>query len=60
MSPPQGGLNFYIVIYREMSKKSSSQELLYQMGQYLERSIPVTRKFKFVQMKSLGSPMATP
>jgi len=30
------------------------------MEQYLVWSIPRTRKFKFVQMKSLGSQMATP
>jgi len=29
------GLNFYIVIYKEMVKKPSSQELLHKMGQYL-------------------------
>jgi len=30
------------------------------MGQYLEWSIAMTMEFKFVQMKSLGSQMATP
>jgi len=35
----------------------SSKELLHQMGQYLAWIIPRTRKFKFVQMKSLGSQM---
>jgi len=30
------------------------------MGQYLAWSIPRTRRFKFVQMKSLGSQMAPP
>jgi len=59
MAPPQG-LNFYIVIYKEMFKKSSSQELLHQIGQYLAWSIPRTRKIKFVQMKSLESQMAPP
>jgi len=29
-----------------MLKKSSSPELLYQMGQYLAWSIPRTRRFK--------------
>jgi len=29
------------------------------MGQYLAWNIPRTRKFKFVQIKSLGSQMAT-
>jgi len=43
-----------------MLKKSSSQELLHQMGQYLAWSIPRTRRFKFVQIKSLGSQMAPP
>jgi len=42
-----------------MLKKSSSQELLHQMGQYLAWSIPRTERFKFVQ-KSLGSQMAPP
>jgi len=50
------GLNLYIVIYmyKEMLKKSSSQELLHQIGQYLACSIPMTRRFKFGQIKSLG------
>jgi len=48
------GLNFYILIYREMVKKSSSQELLHKMGQYLAWSIHWTRRFKFVQIMSLG------
>jgi len=30
MGSPQGLINFYIVIYREMLKHSSSQELLVQ------------------------------
>jgi len=47
------GLNFYIVIFREKLKKSS-QELLCQMGQYLAWIIPRTRRFKFIQIKSLG------
>jgi len=52
MAPPQS-LNFYIVICRERFKKSSSQELLHQIGQCLAWSIPRTRRFKFVQIKSL-------
>jgi len=43
-----------------MFKKSSSQDLLHQIGQYLAWSIPRTRRFKFVQIKSLGSQMAQP
>jgi len=58
--PLPKGLNLYIVIYREIFKKSSSQELLHQMGEYLAWSIPRTRTFKVVQMKSLGSQMALP
>jgi len=58
--PHPRGLNFYAVIYREMIKKSSSQELLYPMGQYTEWNIPRTDRFKIVQMKSLGSQMSTP
>jgi len=53
--PTQGLKNFYIVIYREMFKKCSSQDLLHQMGQDLAWNIPRTRKFKFVQIKSLES-----
>jgi len=59
MAPPRA-LNFYIVIYRKMHKKSSSQELLHQIGQYLAWSIPSARKFKFVNIKSLGSCLAPP
>jgi len=40
--------------------KKSSRELLHQIGQCLAWSIPRTERFKFVQMKSLGSQMATP
>jgi len=58
MAPPQG-LKFHIVIYWEMLKISSSQELVHQMGQYLTWIIPRTRTFTFVQIKSLGSQMAT-
>jgi len=46
MAHPKG-LNFYIVIYSEMVKKSSFQELLHQMGQYLAWSIPSTRRLNF-------------
>jgi len=59
MARPRG-LNFYIVIYKEMLKTISSQELLHEMGQYLAWIIPRTRRFKFVQIKSLGSQMVTP
>jgi len=54
------GLNLYIVIYREMLKKSSSKELLHQIGQYLTWSFPRTRRFSFLEMKSLGSQMVPP
>jgi len=37
--------------------KNSSQELLHQMGQYLAWTIPRTRRFKFIQIKFLGSQM---
>jgi len=40
--------------------KKSSQELLHQIRQYLAWRIPGTRRFKIVQMKSLGSCMAPP
>jgi len=53
MSPPRG-LNFYVVIQMKIIKKSSSQELLYQMGQYLAWSIPRMRRYKFVQIKVPG------
>jgi len=55
--PPPKGINFYIVIYKEMLKKCSSQELLHQMEQYL--SIRRTMRFNFIHIKSLGSCMAT-
>jgi len=58
--PHPRGFNFYKVIYKEMLKKSSSQELLHHMGQYLAWIFPRTRGFKSVQIKSLGSQMATP
>jgi len=38
----------------EILKKSSSLELLHQMGQNLAWSIPRTGRFKFVQIRSLG------
>jgi len=53
--PHPRGLNFYIVIYREMIKTSSSKEMLHQIGQYLAWSFPRKRRFIFVQIKSLGS-----
>jgi len=34
------------------TKEISSQELLYQIGQYLARVIPRTRRLKFVQIKT--------
>jgi len=43
-----------------MRKKTTSQELLHQIGHYLAWSFLRTRRFKFVQMKSLGSQMAPP
>jgi len=41
-------------------KKSSSKELMHQIGQYLAWSVPRIGRFNFVQMKSLGSQMAPP
>jgi len=43
-----------------MIKKSSSQEILHQMGQYLAWSIIGARELKCVQMKSLESKMTQP
>jgi len=43
-----------------MLKKSSSPALLHQMGQYLASIISRTRRFKFVQLKSPMSQIATP
>jgi len=43
-----------------MLKKMFSRELLHQMGQFLAWIIPRTRRFKFVQMTSLGLQMAMP
>jgi len=59
MAPPMA-LNCYKVIYREMLKKHSSQELLHQIGQYLAWSFPSKRRFKSVQIKFLGSQMVPP
>jgi len=58
MAHPRG-LNFYIVMYMEMLK-TSSQELLHQIRQYVAWIIPMTRRFQFFQIKSLGSQMANP
>jgi len=53
MTPPQG-LNFYIVIYREMLKKSSSQEpLLSQFQSNLVGNMSGGWEFRFVQIKRL-------
>jgi len=60
MWPRTRGLNFCIVIFWEMLKNYSSQELLHQMGYYLAWSIPRTRRFKTVQIKTLGSYMTPP
>jgi len=38
----------------EMFKKSSSQELLHEIRQYVAWSIARTRRFKFVENKNLG------
>jgi len=46
--------NFYILIYRELLKKYSSQQMLDQIGQKLAWSIPRVRKFKFIHIQSLG------
>jgi len=54
------GLNFYIVIYRKKLKKSSSQDLLRQMGQYLAWIVPSIRRCNFVQLKSLESYITKP
>jgi len=43
-----------------MLKKSSSQEQLHQMGQYLAWIIPSTRRFKVYSNKVPGVKMATP
>jgi len=58
VAPPQGLKRWHWEW--EMLKKSSSQELLHQMGQYSAWITPKTRRFKFVQIKSLWSQMATP
>jgi len=59
MHPPQG-LKLLHSNIEGILKKSSSQELLHQIGQYLAWSFPRTGRFNFVQMKSLWSQMATP
>jgi len=59
MAPPQG-LTFLHGEKREILKKSSSREQLHQIGQYLAWNIPRTKRFNFVQIKSLVSQMALP
>jgi len=46
--PHPRALNIYIVLYGEMVKKSSSQEVLQQIGQYLAWNFPRTVRFNFV------------
>jgi len=48
------GLNFYIVIYTEMLKKSSSQEPLCQFQPNLAENMPWGWGFRFVQIKGLA------
>jgi len=43
------------VIFKERLENFSSEEQLHPMGQYLASIITRTRRFQFVQMKSLGS-----
>jgi len=52
--PHPRGLNFYIVIYREMLKKSSSQEPLGQFQLNLAGNMPGGWGFRFVQIKGLA------
>jgi len=51
--PHQRGLNFYIVIYREMLKKCSSQEPLGQFQPNLAENLLGGWGFRFVQIKGL-------
>jgi len=53
MSPPKG-LNFYIVIYREVIKKSSSQEPIGQFQPNLAENMPDRWEYRFVQIKGLA------
>jgi len=53
MAPPQG-LNFYIVIYREILKKSSSQEPLGEFQPNLAGNMLGGWEFRFVQIKGLA------
>jgi len=52
--PTPRGLNFYTVIYREMLKKSSSQEPLGQFQPNLAENIPGGWGFRIVQTKGLA------
>jgi len=52
--PHHRGLNFYIVIYREMLKKSF-QEPLGQFQPNLAENLPGGLGFRFVQVKGQGS-----
>jgi len=62
MAAPQGIklLHSIIHVYRKRLKKSSSQELQHQIGQYLTWSFPRTGRFNFIEMKFLGLQMAPP
>jgi len=60
MAPPQGLKLLHSNNCREVLKKSSSKEVLHQIGQYLACSFPRTGRCNFVQMKSLGLQMAPP
>jgi len=48
------GLNFYIIIYREMLKKSSSQEPLSKFQSKLAENMPGGWEFRFIQIKGLA------
>jgi len=52
--PHPRGLNFYIVIYREMLNKSSSQEPLGQFQPNMAGNLLGGWRFRFVQIKGMA------
>jgi len=58
MAPPRGS-KFHIVIYREVFKQISSQELLGQFQSNLVGNMPGGWGFIFVQIKGLAPFVAT-
>jgi len=52
--PHPRSLNFYLIIYREMLKKSASQELLGQFQPNMAGNMLGRWGFRFVEIKGLA------